>query len=651
MALRFSTLAIGALLASAAAQHVLLPFAQRSDIPTLSARASEQVSLKSAEYAYVVDVEVGTPAQQLSLLISSTTGHTWVPDTNTIECSPRWYYVDRYDYYEDYDYEYLDDIPDSLCKWGSFNKSLSSTYLPANQRYDDFGARYFDDSSVSGINITDKLVLGNIEFADYPIGVVSYSTDRWIGMLGLGHNSSGNSDGYSDSYYSTGEYSNIMDRMVSSGKIASSAYSIWLDNAEGSSGGLLFGAVDQSRYTGDLVVTSSSSSSYYSSSTYGFSTTLNSVNGTSASGEAMPSIRSNDFPIDVTFGPSEVFSYLPEIVADQIADMAGATYNSTIRYFTIPCDAGKTNNAKLVFELSGGASLNVETADLVLPVDVINRFGRRIDEPDQCLFGIQKFESSYSNSYSSSGAYNLGGSVLRRSYLVFDLVNSEIAVAAVKFPGADAPSPTVVAFESYGAAIPLATSACTSYYCRSDDGSGSGSGGGGGFRGGYGGRGYSGFEHWQKVAIGVGVSFGVLVAVGIVVTVVVCTRLRRERAAKEVDEEGDEPTGPAMAQSGTRGSMVPGSVPGSVPAGSLPAIQEGSEPNTQAAPQLPALGTQLAGSITPPEPTASANSNRHSVAVSALSEEPQTQTQAQELAPVDSEAPKGKGKEVDRSES
>jgi hypothetical protein len=86
MALRFSTLAIGALLASAAAQHVLLPFSQRSDVPGLSARASEQTSLKSAEYTYLVEVEVGTPAQKLTLLVSPTTVDTWVPDSITIEC-------------------------------------------------------------------------------------------------------------------------------------------------------------------------------------------------------------------------------------------------------------------------------------------------------------------------------------------------------------------------------------------------------------------------------------------------------------------------------------------------------------------------------------------------------------------------------------
>src|SRR5690606_11991676 len=148
--------------------------------------------------------------------------------------------------------------------------------------------------------------------------------------LGLGYNSS-------SSYYAgsslSGLYDNVIDRMVLSGKIASPAYSIWLDDAQGSSGNLLFGAVDRSRYSGDLVRLSTGYTSY--SYSYGFSVTLNSVNGTSASGAPMPAIRTNDFPVDVVLGHGEVFSFLPDLLADQIAAMAGATFNESLGYFTI----------------------------------------------------------------------------------------------------------------------------------------------------------------------------------------------------------------------------------------------------------------------------------------------------------------------------
>lgn len=659
---------------AAVAQHVLLPFSQHRDIAALSSRGSEQATLKAAEYAYLVDVSVGTPAQKMSLLISTSTGHSWVPDANTPECSPDWYY-NRYMTSSSSGRSSFT-IPASECNWGSFNKTLSSTYLPANRRYSTFSSRSMINS-VSGNNMTDKLVVGSIEFDDYPMGLVE-SAISWVGTLGLGYNQSRSSSSSS----SSGVYPNIMDRLVSSGKIASPAYSIWLDNAEGTSGGLLFGAIDKSRYTGELVRFPASTSYSYD---YSFGTTVVSINGTSGSGSAMPAIKSNDFPLDVTIGPGEVISFLPEVLADKIADMAGATFNKTSGIFTIPCDAGKTSNTKFVLGLSGsgGPQLSVETADLVVPSRLIGlTYGTRylVNATNTCIFGIQKYSSSTSggwySSYSSSSSYssyNLGSSLLRRTYLVYDLANAEIAVAPAKFAAKDAPSPTIVAFASYSAAVPSASSFCVDrYYCRSSGGgsgtgsgsgsgsgsdSGSGSGSGSGYGGRYGdGVGGSGLAYWEKIAIGIGVSFGVLFLIAAVAGIIACSRRRnRGTEGKDIDEEGQEGEAPpamahnAVAQNNMRGSMV-------LPPGTLPVIQEGAEPSTQApvqAPQLPALGSQ-ARPITPPEPTASANSNRASVAVSALSDEPeqaQAQTQTSLPEPPVPILPKGKEKEVERSEA
>ncbi|KAK4246924.1 aspartic peptidase domain-containing protein [Corynascus novoguineensis] len=654
---RLSLLAIGILSATAAsAQHVLLPFSQHEDI-SLSARASEEGTLKSASgYAYVIDATVGTPPQKVSLLLSTSSGDTWVPDANTMECSPEWYYRSYYSSYgDDEDYGY--DIPKPECLWGSFNNSLSSTYLPANSRYLDFSVSYIDSNYVSGLNMTDSLTFGDIELNDYPMGLVS-SASRWIGMLGLGYNSSSN-------YYSSstaGQYANVMDRMVSSGKIASPAYSIWLDNAKGSSGGILFGAVDRSRYSGDLVRVSSrySSYSYYP---YGFSVVLNSINGTTASGSPMAPIRTNDFPLDVTVGAGEVYSFLPESLAEQIAGMTGATFNDSMESYEIPCDAGKKNNTKLVFEIggTGGPKLHVETADLVVP-STVNRFRYSSDlDPGMCMFAIQAYDSSSSSySTSSNNLYNLGGAILRRSYVVYDLANQEIAVAPVKFSdGGRDPTPEITAFESYGAYVPSASEFCTNSFCPSDSGSGSGSDYNYGPNRGSGNFGEPGFEHWKKVAIGVGVGFGVIAIVAAVAGIIVCKRsVRGTGVAKEVDEEGLDgntppatSTNPPVTQNPTSGAVT-------LPPRSLPIIEEASRPNTQPeaqaqAPQLPALETRP---ITPPEPTASANSNRQSVAVSALSaeQEPQTQEHNGAMSGTDAAAPpspKGKGKEVDHDEN
>ncbi|KAL2270607.1 hypothetical protein VTJ83DRAFT_2791 [Remersonia thermophila] len=649
--MRLSALATAACVLRAAAQHVLLPFSQHRDAQGIAARASLQATIGAPIYPYAINVSIGDPPQPLSLLISPSASHTWVPDANTAECSPEWYYKDYYEMDEDDLYDYYGPdftFPQSECKWGSYNKSLSTTYLDPNRRYTSFSESYIDGFRIRGDNMTDRLTIGDIVIDDYPMGISSYSSYRYIGVLGLGHNMT---DSYSS--YSSGIYSNVMDRLLASGKIASKLYSMWLDDPTGASGSLLLGAVDRSRYTGDLVRLRGETSRY------GLSISLSSVNGSSTSGDTMPAIRSNDFPVDVIFGPGEVLSFLPQSLVDPIAQVAGATYNKTMRFYTIPCDAG--HGASFVFELggAGGPKLAVEASDLVVPRGIADGIGwhtylKGLD--NVCLFGIQKHYSSSSSSSSSSyddddtNHYNLGSLVLRRTYLAFDLVNDDVAVAPVKFAsGSDAPSPDIVAVKSYHDSIPASTPFCDSsssyYYSCSTSSGGSGSRDNGSNSGNGSGSTPGNVDEYRNIAIGVGVSMGVLVLAGIVFAVVIFRRLRRgDGPGKEADEEasdrsssssGSDSATPAVpSTTPARGSAVP-------PPTNLPVIQEGSE--LAAAISVPAPAVLPART---PSPLAA--SERGSDSVSALSSDvPAPPAGASDQQPPSS--PKGKGKEADRS--
>lgn len=618
--------------ATAASRHVFLPFSYHSDVPgpELTARtSSEHTGLSAvAGYAWAVNVTVGTPGQPLSLLVSPSVGDTWVPDAETSECSPDWYYRNYYGYSGDYD------IPSPQCHWGSYNYSQSQTYLPANQRSSGFEAYYVDGVSVYGRNMTDKLVVGGVEVDDFPMGLVD-SADRWIGILGLGFNRSTTS---------ANVYPNFMDRIVSSGKIETPAYSMWLDNAEGTSGGLLFGAIDQSRFTGDLLRLQTSSRYSYRTS---FGAVLSRINGTTGSGDAMPPIRSNDFPVDVTIGPAEVFSFLPSLLAEGIAAMAGAVYNETLGYMLIPCDAGTTNSANFVFELggSGGPLLSVQTADLVIPPRAVSAYSTSawLNGTDICFFGIQK--RSTSSSYSDYSYYNLGNSILRRTYLVFDLANDEIALAPAKFSsGSGSPSPTIVAFESYGATVPAAAA-----FTGNTDNPRSGPN--------YGSSSSSEEDRtrWQSVAIGVGVGFGILTLISTVAAVIIWRRLYRggknDAAEKGGDKEGVAPTqpsepvpSPADAQGAGEEVTSPSAAS---PLGTLPAIQEGAEPN-QAAAQPAAPAAHLSRPIMPTEVASPLDRGSVTVPLPSRDQQPQERSAPGEVS-APPRSPKGKGKEVDRA--
>ncbi|KAK4202143.1 aspartic peptidase domain-containing protein [Triangularia verruculosa] len=682
---RLSTFAISLLAASATTvAHVLLPFSQHrqrgDDGHQISARSNgaTQLSLTSDSYAYVVDAEVGTPAQKVKLLVSPSSGDSWVINSEATQCVGSSQYRYCSDYNERYPYDptaWGDPIGTPCtngrvviqsgdCPWGSFNASLSSTYLRANHRYSSFYPNAVDGESVSGTNMTDHLKIGDLTVEDYPMGLVTSAT-RYIGVLGLGFNDSA-------SYYSsdsTGRYTNFIDRLVQQGKSKSQAYSMWLDDAEGSSGGLLFGAVDKSRYTGDLV-RMSGRNTYISGSSRMFGTVINNISGTK-SGKALAAIRTHDFPLDASISPSQVYSYLPSSIADQIAEAAGATWNTTLGGFVVSCDAGEADAVRYEFQLggSGGPVLHVETSDLIVPSSIAverTSSSSRLANPkiqmqasNLCYFGIQKRSTGYSSSY-SDGYANIGSSLLRRSYLVFDLSNHEIAIAQAKFPsGGNKPSPDIVAFGRLGARVPGAKFFhvdCTSSFGCSGDSSG---GDEDGFNNdGSDGRPGSGSnnndhwsnrqtereeaserQHWQAVAIGLGVGGGVLFAVALVAAIVVCRRIKRDEKSLDEGGEGSDvnspnvPVGVAQAASINRRSSPP-----VVP---MPVIEEKQETteSTQLPPatQLPALSV----SLPPPE---TQTSDRNSV-VSALSAEPVT---VQTQAPTDeSRSPdKGKGREI-----
>ncbi|KAK4180197.1 aspartic peptidase domain-containing protein [Triangularia setosa] len=682
---RLSTLAVSLVAASATTiAHVLLPFSQHHERNDnghhLSARedGTTQLSLTSDSFAYVVNAEVGTPAQKVKLLVSPNAGDSWVMSSEASECvgysqnRDCSQYTDRYPYnptaWGDPIGTPCTDgkvvIQTGKCSWGAFNSSLSSTFLTANHRYSSFYPST-TDGSVSGANITDHLKIGDLKVEDYPMGLVTSAT-RWIGVLGLGFNSSQSS--YSSSY-STAQYTNFIDRLIQGGKSKSQAYSMWLDNAEGKSGGLLFGAVDKSRYTGDLV-RMSGRNEYVSSGGRTFGTIVNGINGTK-DGEALTTIRTHDFPLDVSISPGDVYSFFPRVIADQIAEAVGATWNTTLGGFVIACDGGGANAVQYQIELggSGGPILHVETSDLIVPASIpVSRTSSsaRLSDPrnhmaasNLCYFGIQKRVSSYSSSY-SDGYSNIGSSLLRRSYLVFDLTNHEIAIAKTQFPsGGEKPSPNIVSFDRLGARVPgakLFKVTCTSYYGCSDDSTGAG----GGYddedennndwndRGSDSGSGNGDYwssyrrerqeaaerQQWQQVAIGLGVSGGILLVIAVAASIVVCRRIRRQDKALDEEGEGsdadsDMPVGGAQVAVPNRRSSPP-----VVP---MPVIEEKQEapevapdvsPTTRST-QLPPVTQLPALSVTQPIPE-SQTSDRGSV-ILAPSEDP---TAAQTQAPI-----------------
>jgi hypothetical protein len=399
-----------------------LPFSRQLnpiDVNSASRRAVG-VSLFEAESTYVVNATVGTPPQSLDLILAVSSGRTWVPNV-----------------------EYCRDLNRTAlslggCLHGAYNSSTSSTYATyASSLQSSFSARYIDGTYAYGAEITESLSLGGAGITNLTMGLVR-STNMWMGVLGLG-------------YRSTEDEPNVPELMVKQGLINSTGYSIWLDDKNAESGSLLLGAVDTARYEPPLRrIQASRSAAGYDT----FGVKIGSINGSSsADGPLTPLSNGIALPF-VSISPPDTVSNLPLNLAERIWSLAGATYNESYSKALIPCDVGTNSAARIAVELggTGGPILDIPVRDMIVPrsVWVQSTWSWNTDSATVwCMFGVQSVNNTESRTRTT---WSLGSTMLKRSYIAFDLINEEVAVAPVK-SNVDGTS-AIAPFSSYGAVIP-----------------------------------------------------------------------------------------------------------------------------------------------------------------------------------------------------
>lgn len=176
---------------------------------------------------------------------------------------------------------------------------------------------------------------------------------------------------------------------------------------------------------------------------------LTSLKAVSSSGT--DTLTSTSFPVPVVLDSGTTLSYLPQDLAEEIWKETGAVYNAEVGIAVVPCSMA-SSGGRFTFGFGGpnGATIDVGMDELVL--DLFSGGGATFSSgqykgQSACEFGIQN---------STSQPYLLGDTFLRSAYVVYDLVNNEIALGQTDF---NATGSNIVAFASSGAPIPSATAA------------------------------------------------------------------------------------------------------------------------------------------------------------------------------------------------
>jgi hypothetical protein len=569
--MRTSILFIALICAALTSATIQIPFTQLS---LNSAKSRDGYTVDSWLGSYMVNITLGTPPQKLAAVLSTNTVNSWVPEGRICDM--------RAERYRSFTY--------GRCLYGSFatNQSSSLQMVPEKK----LQARYQSGLALStfyayGNATRDVIGVGDATVANMWFGVTN-NTNHWLGVLGLGYNLSSAIDDY--------EVPSFMDGLLANKKINSKAFSIWLDEPSATSRGqLLLGAVDTAKFTPPLTRLDASN---YESGFYDFAVKVASMNGSKSADSVLAPVTKLPSPLWVTVSPSDAVSNLPWSVAQAIWSLAGARYLSAYESAVIACEAASNTTGRLKLELggSGGPTIDVPLADLILPRETwIMSPSARVSNSsrpnDLCMFGIQSNNITRRfSTYSGERRYwSIGSTMLRRTYTVMDVANQQLAFASRKYDEASKTQSNVVAFPSYGAAMPSSTrygpATCYSFNmdeCQEDNGGGSS---------GRAGESSGGLGQGPVVGIAVGVSLGVALLVGFGIWgFIEWSRRKRQTAAAEAK---------AAAIEGPQNTAAPPAPAPAPPANLAPISEEEAGRTSTSAPRpvaeqvsAPAAGLQ-----------------------------------------------------------
>lgn len=361
-----------------------------------------QEGLYNAQNLYIANISIGTPPQNMSVQLDTGSSDLWVPFTNAAICAYQ-----------------------GCSVWGSFNWHDSQTF----QEEDDappFIIGYGDHSQYEGAYFTDTLSVGEATLGNVVMALVTDSIgviggpDANNGLLGIGFDI-----GESEAELSGDQpYLGVVSQLKKSGKIRTRSYSLWLNDVDATSGSILFGGVDTSKYTAPLLglpIVGSNSSEYSKLDrlTVEFtSLSLSDKKGTNKLG-------SDDFVLPALLDSGTTVTQLQADLTQAVWDSIGAVVDPEIDPTTpfVACDLTNAQ-ASYIFAFGGdnGPKINVSVSQLVTPVPGL----RFKDGTDACQFGIEK---------SPDGTIILGDTFLRSAYVVYDLDNKQIAMANTNLNG------------------------------------------------------------------------------------------------------------------------------------------------------------------------------------------------------------------------
>lgn len=253
---------------------------------------------------------------------------------------------------------------------------------------------------------------------------LALNTTISIGILGVG---------YAVNEAADTIYPSIMDDLVSQKLIGTRAYSLYLDSYDSPTGSILFGAIDTTKFIGDLVKIDVVPARMWNGSTLYSSFDVELV-GLGITEQEGNTINFKDPRQAMTLDSGTSIIYLPANLTDAIYNYFNA-YDDTIKSGNvyIPCSLLTTSpDLTMNYLFSSGsvsATIRIPLSELIFPLTnplYAPHPGTSVPElpfkGDACGFAIQSGSDDNSS-------YILGDTFLRSAYVVYDLEHNQVGLA------------------------------------------------------------------------------------------------------------------------------------------------------------------------------------------------------------------------------
>lgn len=381
----------------------------------------ESIEISNQITFYSVNLDIGTPSQNLTVLVDTGSSDLWVTGSDNPYCSSNSGSGSSISSSNTID----------CSEYGTFDSDSSSTWSSNDT---SFSITYGDSTFASGVWGQDRLHLEDLNVTGLSFAVAN-ETNSTVAVLGIGlpglevtYAASGSAKSY--------QYDNFPLVLKRNGAIESNVYSLYLNELDADYGSVLFGAVDHMKYDSPLytipIINTLRSSGF--TTAVQFDVTLQGLGMTFNNGATEKTLTTTKIPALLDSGTT--LTYLPTSLLTPIANYIGATYSSRLGYYTLPCPSSSSSNETvLVFDF-GGFYINATLDNFLIQASSTT-----------CLLGILP---------QSGNSALLGDSFLTSAYVVYDLENKEISMAQANYDTNDTNIEVVTAGAT---AIPSATKA------------------------------------------------------------------------------------------------------------------------------------------------------------------------------------------------